>query len=203
MSDRIGHYMSTFTGKKFWPLDPRAVEVDIENIAHHLAMKCRWNGATRDFLSIAEHSVHVSLFEPEIDPLEKLLHDGAETYITDFIRPLKYDPEFRDPYKRLEVKNEIAIAERFGLQYPFPASVKRADEAVTAAEELQAINRDPNDEWDSSCLLDRTIVAPITIQFWPPMIAKRMFLARFKTLWTRREQELREAAAFHDIAMSA
>jgi hypothetical protein len=182
MSVRKGNFMHTFTGRKYWPLDPRAEEVEIETIAHHLAMKARYNGATRGFLSVAEHSVYVSLFEPHLDPMEKLLHDASEAYNGDLIRPLKYDPTFSGPFKRVEELNERAVAERFGLQYPFPASVKRADEAVTSAEVNQAIIRAEGEDWDSVLLHDDRIVAPITIQFWDWRSAEQKFLERFEEI---------------------
>ena len=36
-------YVSTYTGKQFFPLDPQQDQVDIEDIAHGLAYQCRFN----------------------------------------------------------------------------------------------------------------------------------------------------------------
>lgn len=44
---RTGNYMHTSSGSKYWPMDPRPAEVVIETIAHHLANRCRYNGATQ------------------------------------------------------------------------------------------------------------------------------------------------------------
>lgn len=186
IESRKSNYMHTSTGNKYWPLEPRAEEVEIETIAHHLAMKARYNGATADFISVAEHSYWVSMYEPELDPLEKLLHDASETYNGDLIRPLKYDPAFRAPFQRVEELNEKVIAERFALVYPFPASVKRADEAVTEAEIQQAIVMAPGQDWNVGRLHDATSVADIRIQFWDWRTAKMMFLTRFRELMYRR-----------------
>ncbi len=41
---RRGDWMQTFAGRKFWPLDPRADEVFIVDIAHALAQQCRYAG---------------------------------------------------------------------------------------------------------------------------------------------------------------
>lgn len=202
MTIRTTNYMHTATGKKYYPLEPRADEVEIETIAHHLAMRARYNGATKDFISVAEHSFWVSMFEPHIDPLEKLLHDASEAYNGDLIRPLKYDASFSGPFKRVEDLNERAVAERFGLQYPFPASVKRADEAVTTAEIAQAIIKDPNDVWNNP-LHDADVVAPITIQFWDWKTAKQMFLARFRAIMLEQDKRRREMLALEHPLMSA
>lgn len=38
--DRIGDWMQTYTGRQFWPIDPRPEEIEIEDIAHALSMMC-------------------------------------------------------------------------------------------------------------------------------------------------------------------
>lgn len=179
---RTGHFMHISSGRKYWPMDPRPEEVDIETIAHHLSMKCRWNGATKRFYSIAEHSIYVSQQVPLEDALEALMHDAAEAYITDFIRPLKYDPAFSEPYAKIERLNELAIAQCFNLRFPFPPSVKIADDAVTVAEMQQAISRDPDEEWGTNPFIDVTNVAPVAIEFMTPYVARYLFLRRFNHL---------------------
>ena len=64
VSARKGDWMQTYTGRQFWPIDPRANEVHIEDIAHALSMMCRYNGHCRTFYSVAEHSVLVSQHVP-------------------------------------------------------------------------------------------------------------------------------------------
>lgn len=191
---RNGHYMHTSNGKKYWPLDPRPSEVFVEVIAHHLATRARYNGATqhpkfkeRLLYSVAEHSVLVALYaalrgasEDEIRAC--LFHDGAESFNGDLIRPLKHDPLFAGPFKIVEALNEAAIAKRFGFDYPYPPIVKIADEAVTAAEVQQVVPRDPNEEWDSGRLHDNSNVAPFEIQMFSPYEAKLFFLRAYELL---------------------
>lgn len=62
--DRRGDWIQTFTGRRFWPLDPRPEDVCIEDIAHALSLKCRFGGHCTRFYSVAEHSVHVSNYVP-------------------------------------------------------------------------------------------------------------------------------------------
>ncbi len=52
-SNRKGEWIQTYTGKQFWPLDPRPEDIDIEDIAHALALTCRFNGHCDYFYSVA------------------------------------------------------------------------------------------------------------------------------------------------------
>lgn len=195
-----GRYMHTSNGKKYWPLDPHPQEVHIEVVAHHLATRCRYNGAVQHpvfrskiFYSVAEHSVLVSRYIEEVlgrpeYALEGLLHDGSEAYNGDLIRPLKYDESFRAPFKIVEERNEAAGASRFGLVYPYPKEVKVADEAVTAAEVLQIVPKDPSENWDQGKLHDDSRVAPYEIEMLLPFEAKEQFLMRYEELMRKRSR---------------
>lgn len=215
MTVRNSRYMHTSNGKKFYPMDPRPDEVHIEVIAHHLATRARYNGATQHplikskiFYSVGEHSVLVARYVTEIlkapqFELEALLHDGSEAFNGDLIRPLKYDPAFRAPFQKVEELNERAQAQRFGLVYPYPKIVKLADEAVTAAEVQQIVVKDPNDDWDSGKLHDDSTVAPFEIMMLEPYQAKVLFLDYFAEAWKRRMRMMRERPALSQPAMSA
>lgn len=190
---RVGAYIHTSNGMKFWPFDPKPEEVYIEVIAQHLSTECRWNGAvqhkifpTRNFYSVAEHSVYCSYMVPEEDELEALLHDAPEAITGDMIRPLKYSPQIYPIFKQLEDLSEVAIAERFGMRLPLPKSVKLADEMVCEAEAQQIVCRDPEDEWETGLCHDRSKVAPIRIEMMSPYDAKVFFLARFYEIAAKR-----------------
>ena len=183
---RKGNYMHTFSGGKYYPLDPRAEEVKIEDIAHALSMKCRYGGHCKEFYSVAEHSVYCSMFGPGDDALERLLHDASEAYNGDLIRPLKRDPEFAAPFRKVEEMNEIVIAKAFKLVFPYPPSVKYADELVTSAEVDQIINVDKQLDWTTGLQHDNSKSAPIKIKCMLPAEAKVFFMGRFAQLWLER-----------------
>ena len=133
-----GGWITTFTGGRFLPLHPIACDVDIRDIAHALAMKCRYSGHCRSFYSVAEHSVRVRSrlevggWDRRVQ-LAGLLHDAAEAYLVDMPRPVKYAPEMNG-YRKLEDAVQATIYTRFGLptlEYP---CVKEADEAVLELE---------------------------------------------------------------------
>lgn len=187
-------FMHTSNGKPYYPFAPKAADVDINVIAHHLATRARWAGATqhrafreRIFYSVAEHSVYVSeylqyeLNRPDL-ALAGLLHDGSEAYNGDLIRPLKYSPAFREPFKKVEALNEAAVEERFGLtvQMKDPA-IKIADEAVCHAEWLQIIPRHKDHPLTAE-YHETTRLAPIKITMFEPHVAKCFFLSRFDTV---------------------
>ena len=85
-------WTQTYKGLKFFPLDPKPEDVCIEDIAHHLAIKCRFGGATQVPYSVAEHSVRVSECLVPLGhrlQLVGLLHDAAEAYLPDWPAPIK------------------------------------------------------------------------------------------------------------------
>lgn len=102
-------WITTFSGRKFWPLAPRAEDVAIEDIAHALSMKCRFTGHTRHLYSVAQHSVLVAQVLHEFykaspwQILAGLLHDATEAYLPDVARPIKADlPGFLDIENRVD-----------------------------------------------------------------------------------------------------
>ncbi|MER9176239.1 hypothetical protein NKH72_21925 [Mesorhizobium sp. M0955] len=189
--ERVGNYMHSASGYKYWPFDPKAEEVDIDTIAHQLAGQNRWQGAVRHrfykskiFLSVAEHSTYCARYIIEVLKrpdlaLEALLHDASEAYIGDLIRPLKYSPEFRAPFLKVEEINENAIAKAFNLVYPFPKEIKLADEAVCTAESQQCIFRHPDERWGAVPFLDDTKIAPYEIEMLEPYPAKERFIIAY------------------------
>jgi len=99
MSGDRGPWMETFTGKRFYPLDPGYGSVSIIDIAHALSNICRFGGHTKHYYSVAQHCITGAdwVFEQtKSDRLAMLflLHDAAEAYVGDMIRPIKSIPEF-------------------------------------------------------------------------------------------------------------
>ena len=76
-------YLSTFSGKKFYPFNPSPEQIEIVDIAHGLSMVCRFSGQCPYFYSVAEHCIHVTNVLPPSLKLEGLLHDASEAYLAD------------------------------------------------------------------------------------------------------------------------
>src|ERR1700687_3862786 len=110
------------SGRRLDLLDPSALDVEIEDIAHGLARVARWNGQTHGahIFSVAQHALLVECIarqrEPNLDRrlrLAVLLHDAPEYVIGDMITPFK--AVIGDAYKVVEARLLAAIHLRFGL----------------------------------------------------------------------------------------
>lgn len=175
---RCGGWIQVFTGGQFWPLDPRPEEIDIRDIAHALAMQCRFIGHCQQFYSVAEHSVRVSRICDPADALWGLLHDASEAYICDLSRPLKKHSRLGDEYERIEATLMEEIALRFDLPVNQPDSVSLADNRMLAVEARDLMSPlQPG--WELS-LLDGT--EPTILATWDPPQAERQFIHRFVEL---------------------
>lgn len=184
-------YMHMADGGKYYPFAPRAEDIHIDTIAHHLACAGRWNGATqhptnpdRIFYSVAEHSVYVSEYmEHELErpdlALQALLHDAPEYVVGDMIRPMKYSTVFHEPFKAVEELNEKVINAKFGLPFPLDPLVKLADEAVCTAEANQIVPKRADLEWESERMHDTSAVARIRIEMLNPKQARDLFMGRY------------------------
>lgn len=90
----MADYIYTVSGKKFYPLNPRIEDIDIEDIAHALSMLARANGHFPSFHSVAQHCIECADEASDRGYGDKvslacLLHDGAEAYMSDVTTPVK------------------------------------------------------------------------------------------------------------------
>lgn len=170
---RRGDWIQTFTGRRFWPLDARAEDVAIEDIAHALANQCRYAGHCLRFYSVAEHCVLLSRHVAPAQALAALLHDAAEAYLVDLPRPVK---PYLAGYKDAERALERVIAQAFGLPSDWiTPEVHAVDNAILADERAQ--NMHPTgDDWRLPPPLG------VTLAFWSPDEAEIAFLQRFREL---------------------
>jgi uncharacterized protein len=118
---RKGNYIQTFSGIRFYLLDPRAEDVNAYDIAHSLSNNCRFTGHTKEFYSVATHSI-LCADQARKDGMSAkiqlycLLHDGSEAYLNDIARPLK--EILGTLYTDMEDTVQEVIYEQFGLPQP-------------------------------------------------------------------------------------
>jgi hypothetical protein len=174
MAHDRGDWIQTALGRQFWPIDPRADEVFIDDIAHALSMLCRFGGHCLRFYSVAEHSVLLSRAAPIIAKPWALMHDASEAYLVDVPRPLK---PFLAGYSEAEGKIMRAVCQRFGLGERMPDAVKQLDTAILSDERAQNMATAPK-AWST----DTTPIG-VTLQFWEPTRAKLEFLSDFRMLF--------------------
>lgn len=142
------NYIATRSGRKFNLKNPRPCDVDINDIATALSKVCRFTGHTKDFISVAQHCVNVAHIlnewgAPVEVQLYGLLHDAAESFLNDVVRPLKpYIPA----YKRMEKKMMKVILKGLKLHKVLCLNrsqlelVKLADDSCALAERRDQIN---------------------------------------------------------------
>jgi len=176
-TNREGMWLQTFTGRQFWPADPRPDEITIEDIAHSLAHQCRFGGHCEKWYSVAQHSLLVSYECDAADALQGLLHDAAEAYVIDVPRPLKL--MLGSEYAVLERDVHAAICARFGLAVALPVSVTHADEVLLATE-ARDLMKPPPAPW---ARMPAPRAERIT-ECWDPLGAEARFLDRFRELST-------------------
>ena len=170
-------WIQTYTGRAVDVLAFEPADFDIEDVAHHLSMLCRYNGAVRKFYSVAEHCVLLSHAVAPENALWALLHDATEAYVGDMVWPLKNEiPEF----EVIEGHIMSAIAARVGLVPAQPAEVKEYDRRIVL-DERAALLREPERPWSA---LEGKAPLGLTIYGWPPHIAEYEYNARFRQLTT-------------------
>jgi hypothetical protein len=184
-----GGCITTFTRRRIDPLAARVDDIDLADIAHALALTCRFKGHCRDFYSVAEHSVRVShtlhtrAAGPAIE-MAGLMHDAAEAYLSDLGGPIKSRffiaaPGARpplEPFDQAEDRLLRVIAE--ALRFP-PIdydTVRSADLILLATEARDLLGIDARD-WG---VHEPPLHDPI--KPWDWRRAETTFLERFRAL---------------------
>lgn len=169
-----GDWMQTHTRRRFYPMDPRAEDIDPEDIAHALSLLCRYGGHIDRFYSVAEHCVLMSRVVAPENALAALLHDATEAYVVDVPRPLK---RYLADYRMVEDRVWQAIAKRFDLDPVLPADVHDADTRMLLNETSLLM---PGAEAWASLVGLRPL--PVTVKGWWPERAKTKYLERLAEL---------------------
>lgn len=210
-------WMQTFTGRAVDPINMESDEVCIEDIAHALSMQCRFAGHCTEFYSVAEHSVRVSLLIQQeghdaMGCILALLHDAAEAYLPDIIRPIKPRVAMDGvPMNEMEQLVLDTIFDAFNVgagtsEYlqgtDLMRYVKSADLVLLATEARDLMSK-PERVWGA-------LPEPISekIMPWPWEEARSAFLTRFNELqaWLNEDiaaPEWHEQAARHSHTSSS
>ena len=164
-AEKLNGTMTTLSGKTLDLMNPTSVMIEIVDIASGLANKGHFSGQSPYYFSIAQHCIMVCdefALQNRTAPAElkllALMHDAAEAYIGDMIKPLKvFLPDF------VNVENKImqAIACRFRLPIGLLPMIKPYD--------LYIQNLEYNAFYRGS-----------SITYMDPEDARRVFIDRFK-----------------------
>ena len=137
----------SYKGQELSLLDYSVIDVDIEEIAHALAMTCRFGGHCKKFYSVAEHCVIVSEIMEErgnfssAGLLGGLLHDAAEYILTDVPKPFKH---LITDYKSYEDRIMNVIEEKYNINCNTPY-IKMLDQDMVVSEAIALFKYLP--EW--------------------------------------------------------
>lgn len=177
MKGVFGCYRNTIrlrSGVYFDLADPKPEHFRFTDIAGALSKICRFGGQIEWFYSVAEHLYHCAEQAAEDKlPIEVqraiLLHDAAEAFVGDVVKPLKV---MLPQYKEIESRIESVIAEKFGVDFSHPA-VDQIDREMLIAERNALFTKD-DVEWTGE-----REVRHINRRFykWSPGAAEHGFLA--------------------------
>jgi len=95
-------------------LNPSEDAIRIDDIANALSKICRFNGQVSHFYTVAQHSCLVAMMSPAWCRKEALMHDAAEAYIGDIIKPVKN--LLGASFHSIESNLETVIAQKYGLK---------------------------------------------------------------------------------------
>lgn len=170
-------YFNAFSRQKISLYRPDQEAIRLEDIAHALSNICRFGGHTKRFYSVAQHSCLVSYLAPAQLRFAALMHDAAEAYLGDVIKPLKHILNSIDGpcYRVLEERFEHAIAKRFGIDAGLFKQVKPYD--------MQAVEIEHGYFFlDNNHPFERIFNSEEPC--WTPSVAKEVFLSTFRELKT-------------------
>ena len=182
------------SGRRLDLLDPTALDIEIEDIAHGLSFVARWNGQTHgDFpYSVAEHSLLVEQIYSKLykNPEKKwclaaLLHDAPEYVIGDMISPVK--SAIGSDYQSLENRLSSAINLRFGLPTILPESIKKqinkADKISAWIESTQIAGFSKDEANKLIGPAPKNDLENFSIKLRAPLEVREDYILRFKELF--------------------
>lgn len=167
-----GHYIDL--------ADPLPDLIDVPTIAAALSKICRFGGHCPRFYSVAEHCVLATTlaapWNSDYTLRAILLHDAAEAYIGDVVKPLKI---MLPDYAIIEQRMQTAIEDRFGISFSErETEIKHFDRLMLKAEKL-AMWPDDREAWSG---FDGLPDVTVSLFHWEPREAEMQFLALARTL---------------------
>jgi 5'-deoxynucleotidase YfbR-like HD superfamily hydrolase len=172
--------------KRVYPLALKKSDIVVEDIAWSLSMMCRYAGHVKGFYSVAQHCCHVhdivaygdefednAIEEEDVEDVKwALMHDAAEAYLQDMVRPLKYTHDFGSTYRAYESEAMGVICARFDLDPIEPDSVSAADRrlCITEQRDLRGVVK------------KRPKPYPWKVESWPQPMAFEQFMSRANAL---------------------
>jgi 5'-nucleotidase len=176
-------FITTFTGCHVNPLDLKPGDICVEDIAHGLACCNRFAGQAKFPISVAQHSVYVSLLcagHVKAVQLQALLHDASEAYLGDMTKWVK-ESDGLAGFRDADTRAQRAIFAKFGCHQVMGTPVEAADKLMVRFEHEQAFGfPSPAPGYGAVNLEELGKIGLWWGMDWAA--AEQMFLARFRYL---------------------
>ena len=185
-------WIETFTGIKVElgeGLEISEDSINIVDITRSLSQICRFNGHCYPFYSVAEHSINVANAVEDKFKLEALLHDAAEAYVGDMVRPIKKWLGLK--YSELEHAFMKAIARKFNtvearVTPHLCNAIWEADNQALVTERQQ-LKPEHKNSWGE--VLDDMKPLNIRLKCYSPNEAFEKFIDMYNELYAARLRE--------------
>jgi len=178
-------FIETVSGNAFYPMSPNGTDVNIRDIAHALAHICRFNGHTKHFYSVAQHSINCANLAAMLNgsaelQLACLMHDASEAYICDIPAPFK--PNLVG-YRTIETNIQQVIVDSLGIPDVPYGAVKEIDMLVL---ELEGRELMPCLQWSPGHgIIFDAYIKKLNFRNCKPESIRKQFMDTFKRLSTR------------------
>lgn len=127
----------TYSGT-FDIMNPRAEDVNLEDIAVSLSRIARWGGHNYVNVTVLQHSLMVADAVSHPAKIHALLHDAAEAYLGDIPAPWKSGVEiYARPIDIIEEQIMAVIYEYIGINMPTPEIVREVEAADLRQREME------------------------------------------------------------------
>jgi hypothetical protein len=165
------------SGLYFDLADPKPDQFTLRDIAGALSKICRFGGHLDRFYSVAEHLCHCAdqavsdqLVSADIEAV--FMHDAAEAFVGDMVKPLKI---MQPAFSAIELKIELVIAKRFGIDFHGARSViNKIDNEMLIAEKRALFPAD-SVIWRGQ---DQVRKLDVAFRLWKPNEAESQFMSR-------------------------
>jgi len=170
----VGNTIKLRSGLYLDLANPTAEQFTFSDIAGALSKICRFGGQVSRWYSVAEHSCHCACVASKRQlPFEvrraALMHDAAEAFVGDVVKPLKI---MLAEYSEIESRLERVIAAKFEVDFETHAeAIKDIDKVMLISERRKMIKPD-GVAWQGE-----EHVQPLDVNFgyWSPTYAESQF----------------------------
>jgi 5'-nucleotidase len=180
----VGNTIRLRSGNYLDLADPQPDQFTLADIAGGLSKICRFGGQVERFYSVAEHSIWCARVgggdgQCQDTQLALLMHDAAEAFVGDVVKPLKI---MLGGYAEIEARVEATITEKYLMDFPREAwAIEEIDHAMLIAERRAMFSADQV-TWAGET---ETRKLDIEFRFLAPPDAEEWFLETARILGAR------------------